>query len=154
MKITILPFLFLLSTVILCAQEIQPDEIVSLDSVVTDSGTVYTTKARFGSSVYTFVEKMPEYPGGVDALMNYLSKNIKYPKAARKNNIQGKVFLKFVVSADGSINNVTIIRGIGGGCEEEAVRVVENMPRWFPGYANGEAVDVWYTLPIVFTLGK
>lgn len=154
MKKTILPFLFLFSSVILCAQEIQPDEIVSVDSVVTDTGTIYTTKARFGSTVYTFAEKMPEFPGGIDALMNYLSKNIKYPKAARKNNIQGKVFLKFIVSADGSINNVTIIRGIGGGCEEEAVRVVENMPRWSPGYSNGEAVDVYYTLPIIFTLGK
>jgi TonB family protein len=154
MKKTILPFLFLFSSVILSAQEIQPDEIVSMDSVFTDSGTIYTTKERFGSTVYTFVEKIPEFPGGIDALMNYLSKNIKYPKVARKNNIQGKVYIKFIVSADGSINDVTIIRGIGGGCEEEAVRVVENMPRWSPGYANGEAVDVYYSLPIIFTLGK
>lgn len=152
MKQILLSVIFILSMSCLSAQVIEADEIVSVDSVVTDTGTIYTTKARFGSNVYTFVEKMPEYPGGIHALMEYLGKNMKYPKAARKNGIEGKVYLQFIVASDGSIHNITIINAIGGGCEEEAVRVVKNMPRWSPGYANGEAVDVYYRLPILFKL--
>ena len=95
---------------------------------------------------------MPEYPGGINKLMEYLSKNIEYPKAARESGIQGRVFVSFIVEKDGSISNVKVIRSIGGGCDEEAVRVVKAMPKWKPGKQRGKAVRVSYMLPVVFKL--
>jgi protein TonB len=102
--------------------------------------------------IFTIVEKMPEFPGGEEALMNYLSKNIKYPQTAKELGIQGTVYVSFVVDQYGNINNVKLLRGIGGGCDEEAVRVVEKMPRWNPGKQGGRPVKVEYRLPIRFRL--
>ncbi len=133
-------------------QTIEPDEIISQDSVKTDTGTVYTTQARFGDQIFTCVEQQPEFPGGINAMMEYLANHIKYPKEAINKNIEGKVFIKFVVSETGQVENAIIMRGIGGGCEEEALRVVEEMPVWQPGRQDGEAVAVYYTLPVVFNL--
>lgn len=101
---------------------------------------------------FVMVEEMPEYPGGINKLMEYLSKNIEYPKAARESGIQGRVFVSFIVEKDGSISNVKVIRSIGGGCDEEAVRVVKAMPKWKPGKQRGKAVRVSYMLPVVFKL--
>ena len=94
----------------------------------------------------------PAFPGGEAALLQYLSQNIHYPVDARQNNIQGNVALTFIVEKDGSISDVTVLREIGGGCAEEAVRVVEGMPNWMPGMANGQPVRVRYTLPLRFRL--
>jgi protein TonB len=102
--------------------------------------------------VHVIVEKMPEFPGGIAAMMNYFGKSIRYPLAAREQNIQGRVFLNFVVEKDGSISNVVVLRGIGGGCDEEAVRVVQEMPKWNPGLQNGKAVRVSFNLPVRFGL--
>jgi len=102
--------------------------------------------------VFTVVEKMPTYPGGQDAMSKFLVENIKYPETAMKNNIQGKVFVTFVVRNDGTIANAKIIRGIGSGCDEEALRVVMLMPKWNPGTQKGKPVDVQFTLPINFVL--
>ena len=82
----------------------------------------------------------------------YLAKNMKYPAVAQENNIQGRVIVKFVVNPDGSISDVTVVRGIGGGCDEEAKRVVQAAPKWKPGKQNGKAVPVYFTLPITFNL--
>lgn len=102
--------------------------------------------------VFMVVEEMPEFPGGTAKLYEYLQNNLKYPMGARENDIQGKVFVNFVVEKDGSISNVKVLRGIGGGCDEEAVRVVQSLPKFNPGKQRGNPVRVQYTLPIVFKL--
>ena len=102
--------------------------------------------------IFTVVESMPEFPGGMGTLMTYLAKHIKYPPLAKESGIQGKVFINFVVEPDGSISNVKVLRGIGGGCDEEAVRVVKNMPKWKPGMQRGKPVRVSFNLPVKFTL--
>jgi protein TonB len=104
------------------------------------------------AEIFTVVEAMPDFPGGMGKLMAYLGNNIKYPPFAKETNIQGRVFINFVVEPDGSISNVKVLRGIGGGCDEEAIRVVESMPKWKPGMQRGKPVRVSYNLPVKFTL--
>jgi len=102
--------------------------------------------------IFVFVEEQPEFPGGEEALMNYLSSNIHYPEQAKELDIQGTVIIEFVVETNGSVTNVVVKRGIGGGCDEEAVRVVKSMPKWKPGKQRGKPVRVRYTLPVRFQL--
>ena len=97
----------------------------------------------------TYVTTMPKAPYN---LMKYLSDNIRYPDSARKNNITGRVVMQFVVAEDGSITDCHVLHGIGGGCDEEALRVIRNMPRWNPGMHDGRAVRVKFTQPIAFSL--
>ncbi len=110
------------------------------------------TDPKTGKPVYKVVKKMPSYPGGDDARLKFLAGNIKYPEAAIKNNIQGTVYLTFTVRDDGSVTDVKVLRGIGGGCDEEALRVVKLMPKWNPGEEKGKPVDVIFNLPIKFAL--
>ncbi|MBE0639962.1 MAG: M56 family metallopeptidase [Bacteroidales bacterium] len=105
------------------------------------------------SPVFTVVEEMPQFPGGDEARMKYMVENIKYPDEAKKKGIQGTVYVTFVVEKDGKISDVKVLRGIGGGCDEEAVRVIKNMPVWTPGKQRGEAVRVQFNTPIRFALG-
>jgi TonB family protein len=100
------------------------------------------------------VEQMPEFPGGIKNLTKYLKENLKYPTTASDMGISGKVVVQFVVEKDGRITNIKVLRGIGGGCDEEAVRVVSMMPNWKPGTQNGKPVPVYYYLPISFILPK
>ncbi|MGE5424519.1 MAG: energy transducer TonB [Syntrophothermus sp.] len=102
--------------------------------------------------IFTVVEEQPGYPGGDEARMKYLQENTKYPEEAKELGVQGKVFVTFVVEVDGSITDVRVLRGIGAGCDEEAVRVVKSMPRWIPGKQRGVPVRVQFNLPIKFTL--
>ena len=102
--------------------------------------------------IFQIVEEMPAYPGGEQKLMEFVAKNIKYPQIARESGIQGRVFVGFVVEPDGSVSNVKVLRGIGGGCDEEAMRVVKSMPKWKPGKQRGKAVRVSYMLPVNFKL--
>ena len=102
--------------------------------------------------VYTVVEKMPSFPGGEAKLYEYLGENIKYPLMAKESGVQGKVYIQFVVEKDGSITEVNVARGIGGGCDKEALRVTAEMPKWSPGEQRGKKVRVKYTLPIVYQL--
>jgi len=102
--------------------------------------------------IFTIVESMPEFPGGEEARTRFLLENIKYPQMARESGIQGVVYVTFVVEPDGSISNVRVIRGIGGGCDEEAIRVVKMMPKWIPGNQRGKPVRVQFNMPIKFTL--
>lgn len=102
--------------------------------------------------IFTIVEDDPEFPGGQGALMQYLQSNLKYPTMAREAGIQGTVFVTFVVERDGSITDVRVLRGVGGGLDEEAIRVVQNMPNWTPGRQRGQAVRVQFNLPIRFVL--
>ena len=126
----------------------------SLDAPADIPRGVETAVAKPDDSEYTTagVQKMPAFPGGDKDLMQYLADNIKYPALARENNIQGTVALSFLVNKDGSISDVSVIKEIGGGCGKEALRVVQSMPRWLPGEANGHAVKVRFTLPVRFRL--
>lgn len=101
---------------------------------------------------YFEYEKMPEFPGGVQALKKYLRLSVNYPKAALDKKIQGKVFVGFVVNTDGSLANVSIVRGVSFPLDREAMRVVQSMPRWIPGQQDGINVRVSFTLPINFVL--
>lgn len=103
---------------------------------------------------YRYVEQSPEYPGGEIARTKFLQDNIKYPIMARESGIQGVVYITFVVGKTGEISNVQILRGIGGGCDEEAVRVIKLMPKWIPGRQNGKPVPVWFNFPLRFTLNN
>ncbi|GAB4049959.1 energy transducer TonB [Spirosoma litoris] len=98
------------------------------------------------------VEQQPEYPGGISALMNFLGKNLNYPRSAASAGVSGRVFVSFVVNTDGSLTDIQILKGIGFGCDEEALRVMNKMPHWKPGKQSGRAVRVRYNLPIAFTL--
>ena len=102
--------------------------------------------------IFTVVENDPEFPGGMDALYKYLAQNIKYPQLARDNNITGRVYVTFVVERDGSITGCRVLRDIGGGCGQEAIRVVKSMPKWTPGKQRGKAVRVQFNLPVNFNL--
>jgi periplasmic protein TonB len=102
--------------------------------------------------VFTIVEEMPAFPGGEGKMLEYIAKNIKYPPVARENGIQGRVYVTFVVDKEGKIKEAKILRGIGGGCDEEALRVVKAMPEWKPGRQNGRSVQVQYNLPVNFVL--
>ena len=105
------------------------------------------------ADVYEVVENMPEFPnGGMTALMKYLSDNIRYPEAAHKAGIQGRVTVQFVVGKDGSIGNVSILRGVNADLDAEAIRVISSMPKWKPGTQKGEPVKVKYTVPVMFRL--
>jgi TonB family protein len=100
----------------------------------------------------TFVESMPEFPGGQDAMVTFLINNINYPKDARRKKIEGKVILQFNISIDGSISNVVVVKSVNELLDDEAVRVIKQMPLWKPGYQNAKQVTVRYTLPIMFRL--
>jgi len=102
--------------------------------------------------IFSIVEQMPEFPGGQAKMFKFISKNIKYPAMARENGISGTVFVMFVVNEDGAISDVQVRRGIGGGCDEEALRVVKKMPKWNAGKQRGKPVKVSFTLPIKFKL--
>ena len=104
------------------------------------------------NDVYQTVEEMPQFLGGETAMMEFVAKNIVYPEEARDKEISGRVFVKFVVEKDGSISEVKVAQGIGGGCDEEAVRVVKAMPKWKPGKQDGQPVRVSFTMPFTFKL--
>lgn len=123
------------------------------DGVKGGTGIIEAPKAAEKEKIHTFVEIMPEFPGGEAALMKFLRNNTNYPSMASDNGISGTVFVKFVVDKNGEINNV-MVEGAkkGGGLEEEAIRVVKKMPKWKAGKQNGESVAVYFNLPINFKL--
>ncbi|MEZ5045670.1 MAG: M56 family metallopeptidase [Chitinophagaceae bacterium] len=102
---------------------------------------------------FQIVEQMPEFPGGENALMDYLVKNLNYPKYSKKKGIEGRVMVGFIISSEGEVKDVKILRSPDNGkeLEAEAMRVIKNMPKWRPGYQNGKAVNVQYRLPILFS---
>ena len=108
--------------------------------------------APSNDSIYQIVDEMPQYPGGEAAMMKFVANNVKYPQEAKDKEIQGRVFVSFVVEKDGSVSTVKVLRGIGGGCDEEAVRVVSSMPKWKPGIKDGKPVRVSYMMPLNFKL--
>ena len=102
--------------------------------------------------IFKSVEQMPQFPGGEAALMKYLSSHINYPPMAAENNIQGRVVVQFVVDKTGKVGEVKVVRSVDKDLDKEAVRVCKSLPKFTPGRQNGQAVSVWYTLPVTFKL--
>ena len=110
------------------------------------------TSAKIDGPVFTVVEQQPEFKGGMGGLITYLQENLKYPERAQKANVSGRVFVNFIVSTTGEVFDVKVLKGFGFGADEEAVRVVQNMPRWEPARQSGKVVNVRFNLPINFAL--
>lgn len=102
--------------------------------------------------IFQIVEDQPSFPGGIGEFYKYVSENIKYPATAQRLDISGRVFVRFVVEKDGKPSQVEVVKGIGAGCDEEAVRVIQNSPQWLPGKQRGQPVRVFMTVPIHFIL--
>ena len=107
---------------------------------------------RDENEILKSVEQMPQFPGGDAALIKYLDSHIQYPPEAAKNNIQGRVILQFVVDKTGEIGEVKVVRSVDKDLDKEAVRLIKTLPKFIPGRQNGQAVAVWYTLPVTFKL--
>ncbi|MFN3341075.1 MAG: energy transducer TonB [Flavobacteriales bacterium] len=113
---------------------------------------VKVEEAPVVEEIFDVVEEQAEFPGGMEKLRDFLSANLKFPPMAKESGVQGKVYVQFVVFKDGSVGDIKVLRGIGSGCDEEAVRVVKSMPKWNPGKQRGRAVSSRFTLPINFKL--
>ena len=124
------------------------------DAVAVPSGEGNGVVEEKAPEIFTVVEEMPEFPGGMGELMKYLGKNTQYPPMAREAGISGKVYLKFVVNSTGDITDVSVLKGVPGcpDCDKEAIRVVKSMPKWKVGRQNGRPVSVFYNLPFSFQL--
>jgi len=138
--------------------EIDEEFVVDVEATITTEVREFT-QVRIAQEeeiseeiIFIVVEEWPSFPGGEEARLRFLSENIRYPQMAREAGIQGTVFLTFVVERDGSVTDVRVVRGIGGGADEEAIRVVRNMPRWTPGRQRGQPVRVQFNMPIRFVL--
>lgn len=130
--------------------EITPETVVAPPAPPQEAAPVVEEEV---DEIFQVVENQPEPVGGMGEFMKYLQKNLKYPEQARRMNVEGKVFVQFVIDKDGSPNDITVLKGIGSGCDEEAIRVIKNMPKWTPGKQRGRPVKVRMSLPIVFRLG-
>lgn len=111
-------------------------------------------KVSDDEAIFFVVEVQPEFPGGMDSMYAFIQKNLIYPEKAKAEGIEGRVFITFTIEKDGSVSNVKILRGIGGGCDEAAKEVIEKMPKWKPGTQRGKPVRVQFNLPIKFELEK
>jgi len=138
------------SCIVLVNDSTLTDEVILSESF--DIEKYIDTVNHFTDEIFLVVETSPEYPGGNNALMEYLGQNIQYPTYARNNGIQGTVYTSFVIEADGKLSNIKVLHGIGGGCDEEAIRVISTMPSWKPGTQRGKPVRVQFNLPVRFIL--
>lgn len=122
----------------------------------TQGGEGGTAPVGNGNEIYTMggIESYPEFPGGMAAWAKFIQKNLRYPYAAQESGAQGKVYLNFVVEKDGSITDVNVVKGIGYGCDEEAVRVIKKSPKWKAGLQNNSPVRVRYSMPIGYVLSN
>jgi protein TonB len=132
--------------------EIENTEI-DKETVVEFQEQVEVVEQTKEPEIFMVVEDPPAFPGGEAAMMKYISDNLEYPPMARENNIQGRVVIQFVVDENGKIIDARVVKGIGWGCDEAALKVVNSMPRWKPGKQRNKAVRVRYVLPIRFVLG-
>ncbi len=146
----IVPFTILLTLIISLSVS---EKVISRD--YEKAVTIEAAATEFVSledSIYTLVDPMPGFPGGDDARIKFLVSNLKYPEKARKEGIEGRVFISFVIEKDGSISTIKLLRGIGHGCDKEAMRVVSIMPQWEPGKIEGNPVRVQFNMPFHFNL--
>jgi TonB family protein len=130
----------------------QISDLLKVEVSLAKSDSLNEVPSETDNEPLQYVEQMPEFPGGINGLMKYLSNNIEYPLYAEKNGISGRVIVQFIINKQGYVRNVRVIKGIGGGCDAEAIRVVTIMPRWKPGIQKGKFVSVYFTLPIIFNL--
>jgi protein TonB len=142
-------------------KEIKEDVKIDADIKPEDIIPVYAPPVKIdlqdekpvdNEETFVVVEKMPEFPGGINALREFLATNIDFPAAAASTGIQGTVYVYFIVEKDGSISNIKTVRGIGGGCDEEAERVISMLPKWKPGEQRGKPVRVSFNIPVIFKL--
>lgn len=138
--------------------DIEPEEFTSIpDNEINTTElianlTIEEPKTEAVEDTFYIVEQMPKYPGGIKAFYKNFAKNIHYPKRAKKMSIEGRVILSFIIDKDGSLTNIKVVRGIGAGCNEEAIRVLKKMPNWQPGKQRGKPVKVQMSIPITFKL--
>ncbi len=131
---------------VVVVEEVDVDEVVEIVDIPMDEGEPEVDE------IFEIVEEEAEFPGGMEALMNFLRKNTKYPPMAQEAGIQGRVYVQFVVRKDGKIDDVQVIRKVNPALDKEAVRVVKSMPNWQPGKQRGKAVSSRFRLPVVFKL--
>lgn len=130
-------------------------QVNAMPSTITNGGGAgQAQEGLVDNSVHNIaaVEVYPEFPGGMAAWAKFIQRNLRYPYMAQDANVQGKVYLSFVVEKDGSITDVSVLKGIGAGCDEEAMRVIKKSPKWKAGQQNNQTVRVRYTMPISYTL--
>lgn len=127
-------------------------EIKFIDFKINNEALLPKTDNNMGDDVFIIVEDMPEYPGGEQALRQFIADNVRYPVSAAENGIQGRVYVQFVVEKDGSIGRAKIVRGVDPSVDAEALRVINASPNWKPGKQKGKNVAVSYTVPINFQL--
>ncbi len=132
--------------------EVSTETVEGPETVVFEEPVKAAVDNGDDNQIYTVVEQQPEFPGGLEAMMKFIQKNMKYPAQARRMGTEGKVFIGFVVNSDGKIVDVNTIKGISADCDKEATRVIGLMPPWKPGKQNGRAVRVRYVLPVNFKL--
>ena len=128
------------------------DEIAAEPPTETPPAVTKVLEIEEDNTAFITVEVQPSFMGGNSEMYKFLGKNLKYPTAAQRANIQGKVFLSFIVEKDGSITDIETMKGIGFGCDEEAMRIVKLMPKWIAGKQNGRNVRVKFTIPVFFRL--
>lgn len=137
------------------------DNVTVDDNITIDAESNEKTEVQYTAieeneteemEIFSVVEESPDFPGGDAARIRFLQEKIRYPQIARESGIQGTVYVTFVVEKDGSVTDVRILRGIGGGCDEEAIRVIKSMPKWKVGKQRGKPVRVQFNMPIKFTL--
>ena len=139
-------------------EEIVEDINVDLDVEITEEDVVEniiiedTGFKEVADEIFTIVENKPEFYGGQIAFMKFLQKNIHYPSQARRMGIEGRVYVQFVVGKDGSVSQVEVLKGLGAGCDEEALRVITKSPNWIPGKQRGKPVRVRMVVPLIFSL--
>lgn len=133
MKIVIFTLILILTSLVSCSQSVKTS--TNKNEVKTDS-------------IYIYVEKMPEFPGGMDELMNFIRKNLIYPEETVENGVSGRTIISFVIDLDGSVTQQTIIRSIDSTLNQEVIRMISCMPKWIPGEHNGKKVKVRILLPI------
>ena len=143
------------STIKFTAPVIKKDEEVHDDDELKSQDELTETKVQISIADVKGNDELngkAQFPGGPAELLKYIAKNLKYPVIAQENGIQGKVILRFVVNAQGHVENVKVLRSLDPYCDKEAIRVVKSLPQWIPGKQNGRNVPVYYTCPIVFKL--
>ena len=139
-------------------EEIEEDIVIDLDIAMNEDDVIEeiiifdAPEEEVAETIHQIVEEMPSPIGGLAAFYSYLNKNLYYPAQARRMGIEGRVFMIFVVEKDGSLTDVSVLKGIGAGCDEESIRVLKNAPKWNPGKQRGNPVRVRFNFPIAFKL--
>lgn len=128
------------------------DYFGNADNEAPKDNTEINIEVNDDDKVFTVVDEMPLFSGGDKELFRFLGDNISYPKNALENGTEGLVYVSFIIDEEGAVKDAEILKGIGNGCDQEALRVVNSMPKWNPGKQNGETVKVKYNLPVRFQL--